>query len=96
MEHLTQEYLESIGFHLGWSHDHAYRAQFTKYDSGVTRAIILLSQTDLVKSVTVTEDTIFDVWFWGQTPTGAYSEVDSHMSISTKKELETILSYLRD
>ena len=96
MGHLTQEYLESIGFQLGWSHDHAYKAQFTKYDSGVTRAIILISQTDLVKRVTVTEDTIFDVWFWGQTPTGAYSEVDSHMSISTKKELETILSYFRD
>jgi len=85
MTHLTDSYLEGLGFLLSWSKDHGYRSQYTKYDNDVTKAIILVAQTD-----------VMEVWFWGQTPQGDYREIDSHMSISTTEELDTILSYLRD
>ena len=85
MTHLTDSYLEGLGFSLSWSKDHGYRSQYTKYDKDVTKAIILVAQTD-----------VMEVWFWGQTPQGDYREIDSHMSISTTEELDTILSYLRD
>jgi len=96
MTYITQSYLESLGFSTSWSREHGYRTQYGKYDKDVTRAIILISRTDLESSTTGKEDEVFDIWFWGQTPDGDYGEVDSHMTISTVEELETIMGYLRD
>ena len=106
MTHLTQTYLESLGFQLHWSQEHGYRAQYTRYDADVTRSISLISQTDCITDLrkhdydlfdVLFEPSIkFDVWFWGQTSDGRYAEIDSHMTISSVEELEILLSYLRD
>ena len=95
MTPLTQSYLEDLGFILSWGQEHSYRAQYSKYYENVTRAIKLVSQTDSISSLRGQSDNIFDVWFFGQSTNGYYSEIDSHMSISSKEELETLLSYFR-
>ena len=95
MAQLTQSYLEGLGFQLSWSRDHGYRAQYTKYDEDVTRAIILISQTDSISALSGQPDELFDVWFYGQSTQGQYSEIDSYMTISSQEELESLLSLFR-
>lgn len=97
MAHLTESYLESLGFSTSWSKDHGYRTEYTKYDKDVTKAIILVVTSDLTKDITdEKKEGPMEVWFWGQSTQGDYREIDSHMTISTSEELDTILSYLRD
>ena len=96
MQYLTESYLESLGFSISWSKEHGYHTQYTKHDEGVNHAIILVSRTSVVDSVTLEpESEVFDVWFWGPSASGDYVEVDSKMSLSTIEELDTILSYLK-
>ena len=96
MRHLTQEYLESIGFSISWSKEHGYHTQYTKYDGGVNHALILVSRTSVVDSVTLEpESEVFDVWFWGPTTDGDYKEVETKMSLSTAEELSVLLDYLK-
>lgn len=95
MTRLTQSYLEEHGFQLSWGQEHSYRAQYALYDSDVTRAIILVSQTDCIEALREQDGDIYDVWFFGESTRGQYCEIDSHMSISSVEELETLMSYLR-
>lgn len=95
MAQLTQSYLEGLGFQLSWSRDHGYRAQYTKYDEDVTRAIILISQTDCIEALREQDGDIYDVWFFGESTRGQYSEIDSYMTISSQEELESLLSLFR-
>lgn len=96
MSHLTESYLESIGFSTSWSKDHGYRTQYTKWDTDITRAIILVVTNDLIKDITdEKKEGSVEVWFWGQTTQGDYREINTHMIISTTEELDTILSYLK-
>ena len=94
MTNLTGEYLEGLGFSLSWSKDHNFRAEYSKYNSDVTAAIHLVSQTNAVKALNGELDLVFDVWFFGQTLKGSYDEIDSHMSVSFVEELDTILKLL--
>jgi len=97
MTHLSESYLESLGFSASWTKEHGYRTQYTKWDKDITRAIILVVTNDLIKDIVdEKKECTVDVWFWGQSPQGDYREIDSHMTISTTEELDTILSYLRD
>ena len=96
MQYLTESFFESLGFSTSWSKDHGYRTQYTKYDEGVNHALILVSRTSVVDSVTLEpESEVFDVWFWGPTTSGDYAEVDSKMSLSTFEELKVLLDYLK-
>ncbi len=92
MEHLTESYLESLGFSVSWSRDHGYRTQYTKHDKDVEKAIILVSTTSVVDSIRMDETLeVFEVWFWGKTTQGDYRELYSHMKISSAEELDSFL-----
>lgn len=96
MRHLTQEYLESIGFSISWSKEHGYHTQYTKYDDDVNHAIILVSRTSVVDSITLEpESEVFDVWFWGPSASEGYVEVESKMSLSSIEELSVLLDCLK-
>ena len=96
MQYLTESYLESLGFSISWSKEHCYHTQYTKYDEGVNHAIILVSRTSVVDSVTLEpESEVFDIWFWGPSASGDYVEVESKMSLSSVEELSVLLDYLK-
>ena len=96
MQYLTESLLESLGFSISWAYDHGYHTQYTKYDEGVNHALILVSRTSVVDSVTLEpESEVFDVWFWGPSASGGYAEVDSKMSLSSVEELSVLLDYLK-
>ena len=96
MQYLTESYLESLGFSISWSKEHGYHKQYTKYDEDVNHAIILVSRTSVVDSVTPEpESEVFDVWFWGPSASGGYDEVESKMSLSSVNELTVLLDYLK-
>ena len=96
MQYLTESYLESLGFSISWAKDHGYHTQYTKQDEGVNHAIILISRTSVVDSVTLEpESEIFDVWFWGPSASGDYVEVESKMSLSSVEELSVLLDCLK-
>ena len=96
MEYLTESYLESLGFSISWSKEHGYHTQYTKYDEGVNHALILVSRTSVVDSITLEpESEVFDVWFWGPTASGDYKEVETKISLSTMDELKVLLDCLK-
>lgn len=92
MEHLTQTYLEIAGFGLSWSKDHGYKAQYTKYDKDIKKAIILVSKDSFFGESS--DDETFEVWFWENISDRDAIEFDSGKTISTVDELESILCYL--
>ena len=95
MEYLTESYLESLGFSISWSKEHGYHTQYTKYDEGVNHALILVSRTSVVDSVTLkSESEVFDIWFWGPSTSGDYKEVETKMSLSSVEELSVLLNCL--
>lgn len=95
MGHLTESYLESLGFSVSQSKDHDYHTQFTKYDKSIEHAIILVSR-DLVVDSTLCDDLgTLDIWFWGPTSSGSYKDVETMMSLSTVEELSVLLGYLK-
>ena len=96
MIYITQSYLESLGFSISWSKEHGYHTQYTKSDEGVNHALILVSRTSVVDSVTLEpESEVFDVWFWGPSVSGGYVEVESKMSLSSVEELSVLLDCLK-
>ena len=96
MQYLTESYLESLGFSISWSKEHGYRTQYTKYDEGVNHALILVSRTSVVDSVTPEpESEVFDVWFWGPSTSEDYAEVESKISLSSVEELSVLLDCLK-
>ena len=96
MQYLTESFFESLGFSISWSKEHGYRTQYTKYDEGVNHALILVSRTSVVDSVTLEpESEVFDVWFWGPSASGDYVEVESKMSLSSVEELSVLLDCLK-
>lgn len=96
MQYLTESYLESLGFSISWSKEHGYHTQYTKYDDGVNHALILVSRTSVVNSVTFEpEPEVFDVWFWGPSASGDYVEIESKMSLSSVEELSVLLNCLK-
>ena len=96
MQYLTESYLASLGFSISWSKEHGYHTQHTKYDDGVNHALILVSRTSVVDSVTFEpESEVFDVWFWGPSASGDYVEIESKMSLSSVEELSVLLNCLK-
>ncbi len=96
MQYLTESYLESLGFSISWSKEHGYHTQYTKHDDGVNHALILVSRTSVVDSVTFEpESEVFDVWFWGPSASGDYVEIESKMSLSSVEELSVLLDCLK-
>lgn len=96
MQYLTESYLESLGFSISWSKEHSYHTQYTKYDDGVNHALILVSRTSVVDSVTFEpESEVFDIWFWGPSASGDYVEIESKMSLSSVEELLVLLNCLK-
>ena len=99
MARLTREFLEANGFSAGQSRDHNYRTGYTRWYDDVERSITFLSTLDIVDYVRDNfENERFDVYFWGHDidHNGRYAQVDSHLTISTVEELNTLMAMLRD